>query len=93
MLLARALCAAKKMILLDEPAAGLDPEATAEFYEILKKLHREGVTVVMVSHDLHEAVRYATHILHLGRRQLFFGTPAAYRESSLARRFLGRDRI
>ena len=51
------------------------------------------ITVIMVSHDIHEAVRYATHILHLGHRQLFFGTAAEYKESDLARRFLGGNRI
>ena len=46
----------------------------------------------MVSHDIHAAVRYATHILHLGHSQLFFGTTAQYRESDLARRFVGGSR-
>ncbi len=93
-LLARALCATKKLLLLDEPVTGLDPIATGEMYNLIKLINLcDDITVIMVSHDLHEAVRYATHILHLGRRQLFFGTSAAYRESSLARRFLGRDRI
>ncbi len=80
-LLARALCAAKKMILLDEPAAGLDPEATAEFYEILKKLHREGVTVVMVSHDLLAAVRYASRILRIGNGGCASFSPEEFRKT------------
>ena len=93
-LLARALCATKKMLLLDEPVTGLDPIATGEMYNLIKLVNLcDNITVIMVSHDIHEAVRYATHILHLGQRQLFFGTAAEYRESDLARRFLGGNRI
>ncbi len=93
-LLARALCATRKMLLLDEPVTGLDPIATGELYNLIKLVNLcDDITVIMVSHDIHEAVRYATHILHLGQRQLFFGTAAAYRESDLARRFLGGNRI
>lgn len=93
-LLARALCATKKLLLLDEPVTGLDPVATGEMYNLIKLVNLcDGITVLMVSHDIHEAVRYATHILHLGQKQLFFGTAAEYRESSLARRFLGGNRI
>ena len=89
-LLARALCATKKLLLLDEPVTGLDPIATGEMYNLIKLVNLcDNITVIMVSHDIHEAVRYATHILHLGHKQLFFGTAAEYKESSLARRFLG----
>jgi zinc transport system ATP-binding protein len=92
-LLARAMCATKKMLLLDEPVTGLDPVAQNEMYNLIKLINLcDGITVIMVSHDIHEAVRYATHILHLGNRQLFFGTVAEYRESDLARRFLGGGR-
>ncbi len=93
-LLARALCATKKLLLLDEPVTGLDPIATGEMYNLIKLVNLcDGITVVMVSHDIHAAVRYATHILHLGQRQLFFGTAAAYKESAQARRFLGGRRL
>ena len=61
-LLARALCAAEDMLLLDEPTAGLDVASTAEMYEYINKLNKEGMTIIMISHDL-EAVKYATHIL------------------------------
>ena len=89
-LLARALCATKKLLLLDEPVTGLDPIATGEMYNLIKLVNLcDNITVIMVSHDIHEAVRYATHILHLGKKQLFFGTAAEYKESDLARRFLG----
>lgn len=93
-LLARALCATKKLLLLDEPVTGLDPIATGEMYNLIKLVNLcDNITVIMVSHDIHEAVRYATHILHLGHKQLFFGTAAEYKESDLARRFLGGNRI
>lgn len=93
-LLARALCATKRLLLLDEPVTGLDPIATGEMYNLIKLVNLcDGISVIMVSHDIHEAVRYATHILHLGHKQLFLGTSAEYRESGLARRFLGGGRI
>ena len=92
-LLARAMCATKKLLLLDEPVTGLDPVATNEMYNLIKLINLcDGTSVIMISHDIHEAVRYATHILHLGNRQLFFGTTAQYRESDLARRFVGGGR-
>ena len=80
-LLARALCAAEKLLLLDEPVAGLDPKVTVEMYQLIKKLNDEGITIIMVSHDIQAAVKYATHILHVGRRQLFFGSSKDYLES------------
>ncbi len=87
-LLARALCATSKLLLLDEPVAGLDPVATGEMYNLLKLINLcDGVTVVMVSHDIHAALRYATHILQLGHTQLFFGSVAEYRVSGAANVF------
>ena len=77
-LLARALCATQKMLLLDEPVSGLDPKVTAEMYILIEKLNREdGITVVMISHDLNAALQYASHILHIGD-SVFFGTKATY---------------
>jgi len=89
-LLARALCATRKLLLMDEPVSGLDPLVTAEMYELIRELNREGVTVIMVSHDVAAAVRYASHILHVGS-EIFFGTVADYRESALAKRFLVQE--
>ena len=77
-LLARALCATRKMLLLDEPVSGLDPKVTAELYALIQKLNYEdGITVVMISHDLSAALQYASHILHIGD-SVFLGTKAAY---------------
>ncbi|HQQ89194.1 MAG TPA: metal ABC transporter ATP-binding protein [Oscillospiraceae bacterium] len=91
-LLARALCATKKLLLLDEPVTGLDPVMTTEFYRLIASLNREQkITVVMVSHDIRGAVEEASHILHLGNRQLFFGTAAEYIASDLGRRFVGGE--
>lgn len=78
-LLARALCATERMLLLDEPVAGLDPKVTDELYAIIDELHREGVTVIMISHDVARALQYADHILDVGER-VFFGTTEEYRK-------------
>jgi zinc transport system ATP-binding protein len=92
-LLARALCAARKLLILDEPAAGLDPLVTAEMYRLLAEINRDlGITLIMVSHDIEGAALSAGKVLHLHQRQLFFGTAAAYRESEPGRRFLGNFR-
>lgn len=90
-LLARALCATQALLLMDEPVAGLDPVVTAEFYQLVEQVNRQrGITVVMVSHDIPSAVKYASHILHLGtRRQLFFGSTGDYLQSDVGRRFTG----
>ncbi len=76
-LLARALCATQKLLLLDEPVSGLDPVVTADMYRVIEELHKSGVTILMITHDVTEALPYATHILHLGRRR-FFGTRDEY---------------
>ncbi len=90
-LLARALCAAKKILLLDEPVSGLDPKVTAEMYQLIEDLNKKDeITIIMISHDIEAAVRYATHILHIGER-CFFGTKKQYLESSLGRHFTGQE--
>jgi zinc transport system ATP-binding protein len=88
-LLARALCSAKKMLFLDEPVSGLDPKVTADFYKLIKDLNNEGITIVMVSHDIDSAVKYATHILHLKNKPLFFGRTEDYLMSEPYRKFMG----
>ena len=83
-LLARALCAANKMILLDEPVSGLDPAATAEMYKTIEELNKkDGMTVIMISHDISAAVKYASHILHLAHTPRFFGRTEDYVKSDV----------
>lgn len=90
-LLARALCATKKLILLDEPTSALDPIATSEFYSLLKTLNNSGITVIMVSHDITAAVRNASHILCLTTGGNFFGTTHEFMHSDTGRRMLISD--
>ena len=88
-LLARALCATKKLLVLDEPAAGLDPIVTQHLYHLISDINRDGVTVIMVSHDMHTAAQYASHILHIAYRPRFFGTKEDYLKSDVCRFFTG----
>ena len=89
-LLARALCATKKLLLLDEPLTGLDPLVAAELYSILQHIHdAHGITVIMVTHDVECAVRHAKSILHVGKAESFFGSCADYEKTALGKRFLG----
>ena len=88
-LLARALCATKKLLVLDEPAAGLDPIVTQHLYHMISDINRDGVTVIMVSHDMNAAVEYASHILHVAYRPRFFGTKEDYLKSDICRFFTG----
>ena len=91
-LLARALCATRKLLLLDEPAAGLDPVATEEMYRLIGELNKErGITVIMVSHDVAVATGHASHILHLARRKVFFGSTKEYLLNDTSRLFLDDD--
>ncbi|MCQ2455225.1 MAG: ABC transporter ATP-binding protein [Clostridia bacterium] len=89
-LLARALCATKKMILLDEPVSGLDPKVTADMYELIDALNKkDGITVIMISHDIKSTLTYATHILHVGK-DIFFGTKQEYLKSDFAKVFANK---
>ncbi len=76
-LLARALCATQKMLLLDEPVSALDPAAQEEMYSLISDLHKSGITIIMISHDVDSSLRFATHVLHIGE-EIFFGTKAAF---------------
>lgn len=80
-LLARALCASSKLLVLDEPVTGLDPKVTVEFYQLIKDLNNEGLTIIMVSHDIHAAVKYASHVLHVEKERSFIGTTKEYMRS------------
>ena len=93
-LLARALCATKKLLLLDEPVTGLDPIVTAEFYQLIKEINQKsGIAVVMVSHDIESALRDATHILHLQENARFFGTTEDYKKSAVGRQYIKSGQI
>ena len=87
-LLARALCAARSLLILDEPITGLDPAAAQDLYKTLSYLNRkEGMAVVMVTHDLRAALRSARTVLHIGRSSYFLGTVKDYLASPQGRRF------
>ena len=89
-LLARALCATQKLLLLDEPVSGLDPRVTAEMYQTIKSLNDEGISIIMISHDVDAAVKYASHILHIGN-DVFYGTTEEYVNSHIGHIFLERE--
>jgi ABC-type multidrug transport system ATPase subunit len=89
--LARAFCATGDLILLDEPIAGLDPMAMTEMYGMIADLNRDGVAVVMVSHDVAAAVNYATHILHMSKTTTFFGTTEEYLATPVGQQFARRE--
>lgn len=87
-LLARALMATEKLVLLDEPATGLDPKTSSEFYGLLDELNGDGITIMMVTHDIHPAINAANTILHLSHNSYFFGPKHDYFSSDLGRTFL-----
>ena len=89
-LLARALCATKKLLLLDEPVTGLDPVMTNEMYQLIRRINREqNVTIIMVSHDIRNILPDATHILQLDQKQVFFGPTNEYLKTEAGKQFLG----
>jgi len=87
-LLARAICATNKLIILDEPVSGLDPQITNELYELIYELNKNGVTVIMVSHDILSAVKYSSHILHISKTPEFFGTKEEYIKSDIGKKYM-----
>ena len=88
-LLARALCAAEKLLLLDEPVTGLDPAAADAMYGLIEDLSSEGITIIMITHDLPAVKAYASHVLHIGK-EIFFGTKEDYLDTQEAQIFLRR---
>ena len=90
-LLARALCATKRILLLDEPVSGLDPAAQTEMYQIIRQLNKEGVTIIMISHDVHASLHFASHILHMGS-SVFYGTTEEFKESPIGQHYLLREK-
>lgn len=89
-LLARALCATRSCLLLDEPVSGLDPRASMEMYDLISELNHDGITIIMISHDINCAIHHATHVLHLGR-DVFFGAKEEYESSPVGRMFLTEE--
>ncbi len=90
-LLARALCATSKLLILDEPTTGLDPLATQDFYDLINKLNHNGITIVMVSHDINSAVKNGRNILHLSSDSYFYGSTHEYMHSTIGAKFLIKD--
>ncbi len=89
-LLARALCSTKRLLMLDEPVTGLDPIIAGEMYSLIETINKErNIAVIMISHDVKGAIPYASHVLHLGSEQLFFGTRDEYLETELGKAFAG----
>ena len=89
-LIARALCATDRLLILDEPITGLDPSATQDFYRVIRHLNREEqVAVLMVSHDIQNIVAQANKILHLKQSVLFYGSVEDYKQTECGREFLG----
>ena len=86
-LLARALCATRRLLLLDEPVSGLDPKVTGEMYGLIEQLNRDGISIIMISHDISASVKYASHILHIGA-ETFFGTSHDYLHSPIGQKYL-----
>lgn len=88
-LLARALCATQKIIMLDEPTTALDPRSTHQLYQIIESLnHNEHITIVMISHDLQMAIKYASHILYVGKKN-FFGSKDDFIKTTLYQNLQG----
>ena len=86
-LLARAICATEKVLLLDEPVSGLDPKVTKEMYDLVKELNeKDKISIIMISHNLNDAIRYASHILHIGE-EIFFGAKDEYLNSDIGKKF------
>lgn len=89
-LIARALCATDRLLILDEPITGLDPSTTQDFYRVIRHLNREEqVAVLMVSHDIQNIVAQANKILHLKQSVLFYGSVEDYKQAECGREFLG----
>ncbi|WP_026666403.1 metal ABC transporter ATP-binding protein [Butyrivibrio sp. FC2001] len=91
-LLARALCAAGKILLLDEPVAGLDPQITVQMYELISSLNKEGMTIIMISHDIYGALGNATHILHMGEKATF-ATREDFVKSDIGKLYISYEQL
>lgn len=92
-LLARAMCATERVLVLDEPTTGLDPQMTTEFFSMVRQMNENsGIVIIMVTHDTHCAVKYSKHILHLQESGFFYGTTDEYLQSPLGKKYIGGHR-
>ena len=90
-LLARALCSTQKMLLLDEPVSGLDPNVALEMYNLIEELNRkDNITIIMITHDIESALKYASHIMHIGKN-IFYGTKQDYINNKKIKNFENKD--
>ncbi len=80
-LLARAMCSTSKVLIMDEPITGLDPKASGDFYDLIKKLNNDGMTIVMVSHDIKAAIKYGSKVLHVKADDCFYGNIKSYKKN------------
>lgn len=92
-LLARALCATDEIVLLDEPVTGLDPKSRFDFYELINTLNKEGISIIMVSHDINSSLKYSNKILHLSKKQKFFGETRDYQNTQFWKYFIDMEDI
>lgn len=73
--LARALANEPEILFLDEPTTGIDVPSTEGLYELLHKLHNEGITIIIVSHDIGVVASYVDTIACLNKRLIAHGRP------------------
>lgn len=93
-LLCRAMLATSKLLVLDEPAAGLDPASAAQMYELLHQMNtEENVTIMMISHDIREGLKYCSRILHLDGEAHFFENVEEYQNTLLYRKLTGGESL
>lgn len=92
-LLARALCATDEILFLDEPTNALDSRSISKFYRLLKELNDNGMTIVMVSHNMDKVMEYASHIVYLKNSMLFAGTKEEFKGTDIAKSLkVGEDK-
>ena len=84
-LLARALCSTNELLILDEPTNGLDARSIKSFYELLADLNSQGMTIIMISHNLDKVINYASHIVYLKGTPEFIGTKEDFLQTEYAK--------
>jgi zinc transport system ATP-binding protein len=73
-LLARSLVSRPKLLILDEPSAGLDLQSTSDLYELLANRNAQGLSILMVSHDQEAVKKYAKNVITIDKTIQFFGS-------------------